>query len=76
MENRNSKPENYNNAQNQIDSPINTKDAGNNEENRSLTNDESADTDPNQVSDKASFEDTEENENTNDRGRFDGNIGI
>ncbi len=52
-----------------VDSPINTA-AGTNP-GHSLTNDESAGTDPNEVPDKASFD-----QRQNDRSRFDGEIGI
>jgi hypothetical protein len=45
-----------------------------NREPQSLTNDESADTDPNEVRDKASFKQTDRD--ANDRSRFDGTIGI
>jgi hypothetical protein len=58
-----------------VDSPINTKDAKNNGSTKSLTNDESAKTDPNKVPDKASFSDNRK-KNIKDKTRFDGNIGI
>ena len=53
----------------QMDSPINMEDAKKNHGKKSLTNDEDADTDPNDVADKPSFSD-------NEKGKFDGNIGI
>jgi len=61
------------NPENNIDSPINTT-RENSSSKGSLTNDESAETDPNQVPDKPGFKNSEEE--INDRGRFDGNIGI
>ena len=51
------------------DSPVNTPSHISPDE--SLTRDESADTDPNDVPNKASFD-----KNRNDRTRFDGEIGI
>ncbi|HLA55372.1 MAG TPA: hypothetical protein VK623_04695 [Flavobacterium sp.] len=57
------------------DSPINTKDVKKTGSTKSLTNDESAKTDPNKVPDKASFSDNRK-KNTKDKTRFDGQIGI
>ncbi len=55
-----------------IDSPYNTE--GTEDQYKdSLTNDESADTDPNDVKNKPSFK---KDKNINERGRFDGEIGI
>lgn len=59
-----------------MDSPINTKDAKNNNgSTKSLTNDEKASKDPNKVPNKASFSENR-NKNTKDKGRFDGTVGI
>ncbi len=58
-----------------IDSPINIE--GTEDENanlESLTNDEDASTDPNEVADKPGFRDNENRENNT--GRFDGEVGI
>lgn len=52
-----------------VDSPVNT--SGSNDPHHSKTIDEDAATDPNEVPDKASFD-----QNANDRTRFDGEIGI
>lgn len=54
------------------DSPINTKDAYKSETDKSLTHDESPDTDPSQIADKASFSDKKQN----DRSRFEGEVKI
>ncbi len=66
--------QNLNNPEENIDSPINTAGTRNSSSTKSLTPDESADTDPNKVPDKASFSDDERD--VNDRGRFDGEVGI
>jgi len=59
---------------NQLDSAINTEGAkGNEGKARSLTIEEAYDIDPNKVANKPSFSD---NDNANDRGKFDGEIGI
>ena len=55
-----------------IDSPHNTANTEN-DFRESLTNDESADTDPNDVKDKPAFK---KDGQFNDRTRFDGEIGI
>ena len=74
MEKHNKQPEkHYREAEGNLDSPLNTKDAHDYSD-RSLTNDESADTDPNQVPDKATFH-PEDEEKTN-QDRFDGEIKI
>ncbi len=69
-----SKKEDTDRTENQVDSPINTDGAkGNAGKGESLTNDESASTDPNLVQNKASFSDDKK---ANERGKFDGEIGI
>lgn len=60
--------------ENQIDSPINTQDA-NSKNGESLTNDESANADPNEAEDKASFSDNDQRK-PREAGRFDGKIEI
>ncbi len=61
-------------AEMNIDSPKNMLPAeGKNEELKSLTPDEDSDTNPDQVDDKASFGDTNREEQT---GKFDGEVGI
>ena len=68
------KHSNADDASNQLDSPINTDGAkGNEGKAKSLTITEDPDTDPNKVANKPSFSD---NENANDRGKFDGEMGI
>ncbi len=73
MEKQNQQPEkHYREAEGNLDSPVNTKDAHDFNK-KSLTDDESAETDPNTVKDKASFQETEEK---TDEDRFDGEIKI
>lgn len=55
-----------------IDSPINTKDAHKKANGQSLTNDESADTDPEKVDDKASFKEKTDS----GRDHYDGEVKI
>jgi hypothetical protein len=74
MEKRNQPEKHYREAEGNLESPVNTKDAHDfNKRNDSLTNDESAETDPNQVGNKASFQETEEK---TEEDRFDGEIKI
>jgi len=70
--------QNPNDKENNLDSPINTAHA-NARNDQSLTNDEDASTDPNDVKTKPSFKENEtraERDNSQESGRFDGNIGI
>jgi len=67
--------ESFSSEEKNIDSPINTRNAAGAGSDQSLTQDESADTDPNDVANKASFSDNSD-KGKNDTGRFDGNIGI
>ena len=73
MENEN--PKNKVDAEKTIDSPMNMPETQNGNGLKSLTDDEDSATNPNEVSDKATFGNN--NENPADRsGRFDGNVGI
>lgn len=74
MDTRENKSDKLQNEINQVDSPINTSDAQRASDGKSLTNDESANSDPNRSADKASFEPNDIN--SNDRTRFDGDINI
>jgi len=65
------------NIERKIDSTVNT-DGVNPQQNdgKSKTNDESGDTDPNDVADKPSFSDDKDDRNSQESGKFDGTIGI
>ncbi len=66
---------NKSNPEKNIDSPINIQGTeGENADLESLTNDEDASTDPNDVADKPAFGDNENRENNT--GRFDGTVDI
>lgn len=75
MEKKTQQPEkHYREAEGNLDSPINTKDA-HDYSNKSLTNDESAEVDPDEVPDKPSFH-PDEDESKTDEDKFDGEIKI
>jgi hypothetical protein len=73
MEKQSQQPEkHYREAEGNLDSPVNTKDAHDFGK-QSLTDDESAETDPNEVANKATFRNKEDKTNPD---RFDGEIKI
>ena len=73
---KHSQPEkHYREAEGNLDSPVNTKDAHDFNK-QSLTNDESANTDPNEVPDKPSFNKDDNPEEKTNKDDFDGEIKI